>query len=442
MSKVQPFHAEAQQGAPNECQKRSLLDRFPVELLEWVISLGTINPYSKRRDIKWTLMWRGVSRKWKNVIDNCPSLWSTIAVGPTDQPKQVKTQLEKSKGVLLDLQVSEFEGNPMHSRSVQLLLDNTHRWRSLVLDRDRGKFVALLKSLSPSLTNVGIRNATIPRDYRLFSLVRQNLRRLALFGVTIAHDFDPPLGLEDLEITYCEELSENGLIRPFSANKFHQFLHANPNLRILELTEISYTSIEDHGLQPVNLSKLEKVTVNGFQVFDLFLAEPHVEVDLTLRVSGRRPPLREGGPNKVEICLDSMASDEDLRNSILEDILDEAEKDGHISARVELALLEERETDSDVSLEVLKLLQTPVSDSFSGKTHWRLPSLDTIIMCPYSLQYHHLRAFVQARSNDCCIQPASPVTSISIRTHLRAEGSDCEEVLDEVMACIGGGNDG
>ncbi|KIO31687.1 hypothetical protein M407DRAFT_218881 [Tulasnella calospora MUT 4182] len=467
MSKAQPFNAEAQQDALSELQP-PYIDLLPVELLERVISLGTNDPDFKRQDLKWILTWRGVSQKWKNVIDNCPSLWSTIAVGLTDRPKQVKIQLEKSKGVLLDLQV--LECIPMASRSVQLLLDNTLRWRSLMLDGGLEEFVPLLKSTLPSVTNVDIHNKTIPRDYRLFSLVRPNLRRLSLYRVVIAHDFDPPLGLEDLEITNCAERLENRWISALSTNKFHQFLNANPNLRILELKEVSYTSFEDHGLQPVNLSKLEKLTVVGFQVIDLFLAEHHVEVDLTLRVSEGKPPLRawttfvrglrkvkrvtiavtdgflhitgEGGPNKVKICLDVRASYKDLRNSILEDILNDAEKDAHISARVELALLDRSDGDPDVSLEVLKLLQTPVSDSLSGKTRWRLPNLDTITICPYGLSYHHLRAFVQARSNDCCIQPASPVTSISIRTRLRGGGSDYEEVLDEVMACIGGGNDG
>ncbi|KAG8899749.1 hypothetical protein FRC01_010388, partial [Tulasnella sp. 417] len=157
-----------------------------------------------------------------------------------------------------------------------------------------------------------------------------------------------------------------------------------------------------------------------------------------------------GGPYHAELFLDtSEARYEDTGNvvySLLKDILDEAEKDAHIPARVELSLFTSTaygwSSDFDLALEVLKLLQTPVCDFSSGLPRWRIPNLDTISMPDPGLPYHHLRAFVQARSNgSTCIHPSSPITGIFTRTHAFDEEYR-EEVLNKVMAYAVTGMDG
>ncbi|KAG8893773.1 hypothetical protein FRC01_013355, partial [Tulasnella sp. 417] len=157
-----------------------------------------------------------------------------------------------------------------------------------------------------------------------------------------------------------------------------------------------------------------------------------------------------GGPYHVELFLDtSEARYEDTGNvvySVLKDILDEAEKDTHLLARIELSLFTSMahgwSRDFEVALEVLKLLQTPVCDFSSGQPRWRIPNLDTISMPDPGLPYHHLRAFVQARSNgSTCIQPSSPITGIFTRTHAFDEEYR-EEVLNKVMASTVTGKDG
>ncbi|KIO31685.1 hypothetical protein M407DRAFT_218876 [Tulasnella calospora MUT 4182] len=471
MSKNQPFHVETRPDAPTQRKERPFIDLLPIELLEQVISLGVDNPGSGRSTIKCACLWRTVSRRWKYVIDDCASLWTSIFL--RNGTENLKPQLEKSKGALLDIQILRFMGNSMDCQCVQLVIDNAHRWRTLAVYGCLQEFAARLELPPSILTDVEIQSSIILRDCKLFTFVGPNLRRLTLTSVVIAHDFDPPVGLEDLQLVKARERSESGSIRDLPANKFHQFLNANPNLRILRLGAFSRRARDRCGLQPVNLPKLEKVTLFGSQVFGLFWAEHCLEACLTLRCDEEKPPLGAwttfvhglrkaerveigvcdgdifistvGGPSTIEISLNrSDPRYGSLRISILEDFLNEAEKDAHISAPVELGLLTRGESGSnfDFNLEVLKLLQTPVSDSLSGKSRWRIPNLHKIVMNYPAPPYHHLQAFIQARSNGCCIQPASPITSISIHSFDENEESFYEEVLDKVMACAGGGNDG
>ncbi|KAG8898290.1 hypothetical protein FRC01_010962 [Tulasnella sp. 417] len=415
-------------------------------------------------------MWRVVSWKWKNVIDNFPSLWSSINI--IDRTEHVKIQLEKSKGVPVDIQI--LSPSVPDGDWTQLLVDNASRWRSLVIDGYPLEFAAQLGPSPLNLVSLNIHLTDIPHDCSLFSLIRPNLRKLELTALVIPHTFDPTLGLEELQLYNVYERLEDGSTDRLSVTKFHQFLQTNPNLRVLELNEIAQASPNDSVPQQVSLPRLEEFTSYTSRVLNLFRAEHCVDLRIYECLVKEPPPLSTwatsvhairrveqltitvadsylslqgaGGPYHVELCVATTEvgyEDEgDVIYSVLNDILDEAEKDTHISARVELALFViGRKSAFDVALSVLKLLQTPFSDFSLGKSRWRTPNLDTITMLAPGLPYHHLRAFIQARSNgSTCIQPSSPITGIFTRSD-DVDGLDREDVFNQVMAYTGGGND-
>ncbi|KAG8912925.1 hypothetical protein FRC00_003466 [Tulasnella sp. 408] len=413
-------------------------------------------------------MWRTVCRKWKDVIDDCPSLWSTIVLG--SGTKHVNPQLENSKAAPLHLEILSLNDVYEDDHVVQLLADSAYRWRSVLLFEYPGEIIRRLGSSPSTLDTLNIHVTQIPEDCRLFNLIRPNLRKLTLVKSTIPYNFDPTLGLEELYFSDVREYGEDGNRRALSIHKFRHFLQANSNLQSLSLYGSVYASPSDRDLQSINLPKLENVVMHVPDAFHLFRAEHCVAVRFRAGYWTERPPptawttpghtlrgvkrmkisvtpgcLRVTAvtkPYKVEVTLDGMYGDSRLPCSILEDFLNEAEKDSPISARVELGLFADNPPggDFDIGLETLKLLQTPVWDPSSGQTRWRIPSLDTISMLDPGLPYHHLRAFVQERSSGICIQPASSVTGIFIRSSEWDEDGG-EDVLNEVMACTGGEND-
>ncbi|KAG8922813.1 hypothetical protein FRC01_013572 [Tulasnella sp. 417] len=412
-------------------------------------------------------MWRRVSRKWKNVIDNCPSLWSSIHT--KKGTKHVRTVLEKSKGAPIDLLI-EWSSRADDDDWIRLLAENVRRWRSIWFDHYFNELVAQLGSSPLMMDELIIHGASIPHDCKLFNPIRPNLRRLDLVAVTILHDFDPMLGLEELRLSGIREQREDGTIDESPISKIHQLLQANPNLRTLKIDHIP-SSRNEHSLQSVDLPKLEEVAMFGSQVLPLFRAEHCRAVRFTVRSITETPPssawttlahtlkrvkrfeirvddtelwFGDGdGSYEVNVLLGVITpiheERKDLIYSLLKDILDEAEKDAQISAHVDLALFATWESGgaSDLNLEVLELLQTPASHSSSRNAYWRIPNLNVIIILESVMPYNRLRAFIQARSNSDGIQPASPVTSILSRSSKWDYKKGFKEVLDKVMSCTG-----
>ncbi|KAG8922814.1 hypothetical protein FRC01_013573 [Tulasnella sp. 417] len=423
-------------------------------------------------------MWRRVSRKWKNVIDNCPLLWSSIYT-PMG-PKQVRTHLEKAKEAPLDIIVSFSRARSQDSKCIRLVAENAHRWRSVRFLHYFNKVVATLGSSSlMMLDKLQIQSTSIPRDCKLFSLIGPNLRKLALLLVTIPHNFDPTLGLEELHLNSIYEHVEDGTRRTLPLSKFRHFLQANPNLRILELNEHLTASPNERALQLIDLPKLEEATTSGSLALHMFRAEHCRVVRIHMSSIKETPPLSAwttlahtlkgferflihvgnaelyildqsgtGGPSKIGVFLHlGGAENEDRRDlvySLLGDILKElAEFDAQLSGRVELALFASGESgsNSDLNLQVLELLQTPLSHSSSRQTRWRIPNLDTIRMLEPGLPYNYLRAFIQARSNGDRIQPAGPITGIFIQNN-KSDYENRKEVLGEVLCSSGERSDG
>lgn len=454
----------------NESQKRSFIDVLPTELLEQVICLGASGHRYGGPEVKWVSMWQRVSRKWVSVINSCPTLWSSITI--RYNAEHLEKLLEKSKGAPLDIWIDY--PHPQGMDWIQLLVNNAHRWRSINLFENLHDFMARLDRSPSILRELRVGFTHIPHDCILFNPISPELRKLRLFMVTIPHSFNPHLGLEELYLIGSGELEEDTGDVALSINKVHQFLQGNPNLRILRLEGGYKGSPNQRNLQPINLTKLEEVEIKDCQVLHLFQAERCVKFRFRMNLIEEKPSLnawttfahalkrverlkiviRDGS---LDIsCMDRLyGADIELGSiqprggdsgpltySILEDILNESEKVAPISARVELALFTANKSDSgfDVGLEVLKLLQTPITPPPSDHSRWRIPNLDTLVMLDPGLPYRSLQAFVQARSDGHRMKATSPITGIFTQNDSSDDEGHRKNVLSEVMAYLEGGN--
>ncbi|KAG8947984.1 hypothetical protein FRC04_010181 [Tulasnella sp. 424] len=427
------------------------IDTLPTELLEWVIGLGATEDRAWSPEIKWICEWRRVCWKWAFVIDHCSPLWSCILV--SKGTGHVRTQLEKSKEAPLIIRISIPDGQ---GEWIRLLVDNVNRWKAIMWRSPHWRELsAMLDSPPPILETLSIHRTIIPPDSKFFNPPSPNLRSLELKDLTIPSNTQPISGLEELRLVYIETL-ENGGVAPISVRKVHQFLQASPGLQVLELVGACSASAADKTLQPVDLPNLEELKVYHFSFLHLFRAEHCVDLTVSLwSVQERLPPvawttvlptlrrakglgvdvsnhsleivcLRKPPTAKLFLRFEPEQGTADLTYFILEEILQELENESCISARTQLSL----SPDDDISVKVLKLLQSPMPGPSS---RWRLPHLDTVRICGEGFPYQYLKAFVEARANAQGDQAPKAVTSIiqEIDTYFGlAEG---KEILGEVM---------
>ncbi|KAG8920170.1 hypothetical protein FRC00_010391, partial [Tulasnella sp. 408] len=314
-----------------------------MELLQSVISLGAYGLDIEGPRIKWVCTWRRVSQKWKDAIDSFPSLWSSIVI--KDRTEHVKTQLEKSKGAPLSVRILSFLTDIPDHHWIQPVVDNVHRWKSVMFYGYPEDIVTRLESRPSMLEAFGMERAGIPDDCKLFNLFKPNLRKLSLTQVNISHRFDPPLGLEELHLHCVVEL-EDGRFGYLSTNKVHRFLQKSPNLRILQLEGPCSRSPNDHTLRPVALPKLEEVSTVTSQVHHLFYAENCLNFSIGMKLTQERLPLSSWATfarvlkrvERLKITVEDDSLNFEAVAGPYEDILDEVEKDQPIAAHVELAL--------------------------------------------------------------------------------------------------------
>ncbi|KAG8943491.1 hypothetical protein FRC04_002842 [Tulasnella sp. 424] len=254
------------------------VDILPTELLERVISIGATGYAGP--EIKWIFKWQRVSRKWASVIDRCPALWSYIEVS-AGAGSHVSTQLIKSKGVPLIIHLSSGDDD---YGWIRLLVDNVRRWKSIRFYSSLAmeKASAMLDSPPPMLEALKIYETYILPDSKFFHPSSPNLRVLELSEVTIPSNIPPVIGLEELHLSRIHEALGDGICTPISVRKLHQFLQASPGLQVLELAGDCSVSAADASLQPVDLPNLEELEVHGLPVLHLFRAEHCADLAVSL----------------------------------------------------------------------------------------------------------------------------------------------------------------
>ncbi|KAG8962695.1 hypothetical protein FRC05_005151 [Tulasnella sp. 425] len=340
----------------------------------------------------------------------------------------------KIKTLPLEITVFTPPGPEHDTEWMQLLVNHAHRWRSISFDKYFREMIAILDSSPPTLEILSLTFATIPPDCKLFSPGSTHLRKLTLTVVDLPKNFDPPFELEELYLSNIFEPYESSTYVCISMQRLHRFLQASPGLRSLALDGPCNKFPGDNERPPVNLPKLQDVQISCpscSSIIRLFRAEHCTQVKFDLRSSIERPPLMawatlvhalkraeelkiivrdtslciQSKPNTVGLTFQFVGAEygdsKRLACSILEDILNETERDSPLSARIELTLLTiyQRNGDFDVAIEILKLLQPTISEPSSGLTRWRLPYLDTLRIPDDGRPDKPFQVFVQARSN-------------------------------------------
>ncbi|KAG8938873.1 hypothetical protein FRC04_007400 [Tulasnella sp. 424] len=420
----------------------TLIDVLPIELLEWVIHLGATDSPDGGPSLKWVCTWRQVCRKWAFAIDGCPSLWSSIDTRLKIQTWQ--NQLARSGASPLDITVYELpQFKYMSDRKLaewmRPLIDHAHRWRSLSISSiSLCKFlwerIAILDSSLPMLEILSLTCTRMASDFKFFNSHSIHLRKLALAAVHLPRNFEPPFELEELYLSGINEPGESGTYVPISMRRLHRFLQASPGLRSFTLNGPCTKSAEDGELPPVDLHKLQDVKIDRAFIVHLFRAEHCAQVAFNLGslAADERPPLmawatlvhalkraeeleiliRDGylriwsKPNTVRLSislqfarLPDYGDSIRLMYSILKDILNEAERDSSLTARIKLTLwnTEQWNRSFDIALKVLKLLQTPITEPSSGLTRRRLPHLSKLRIPKDSRPFQPFHAFERER---------------------------------------------
>ncbi|KIO23018.1 hypothetical protein M407DRAFT_27440 [Tulasnella calospora MUT 4182] len=172
-------------------------DELPNEILEYIIWL-TLDSFGQT-DVKDLQTFASVSRRWKDIVLNCPLLWSYISVAWDRIHQTLALKLRRSGNNLLEVddsntrveQISchEILGTAMHRlRALSSAQSQTEALPSL-LGLDLTRLERLRLAISISLSPVHQRIGPTPR-----------LRSLTLEGVTLTPTGGPFGGLRELTV--------------------------------------------------------------------------------------------------------------------------------------------------------------------------------------------------------------------------------------------------
>jgi len=103
-----------------------------------------------------------VSRRWRDVILQCPSLWSIIRVTQQRRMLLLEAQVARSAELPLKIGICEIYDEELLNAILDILIPCAVRWRSLVIQGNVFRLCSALTRLNyheyPSLTHVSIQN--------------------------------------------------------------------------------------------------------------------------------------------------------------------------------------------------------------------------------------------------------------------------------------------
>lgn len=150
----------------------NITDRLPPELLSHIFQLVVVGSSGIWRQ-EWVRHLVSVSRRWRDVIYNRASFWTTVVVHGSRGLSSVSAHLTRSRNCLLDIEIRSFRENefPRLRRRLTLLIVHVRRWRSLELCVD-GKAMQLSLDLLSTMTFPSLTRALIQssRQHRTRSL--------------------------------------------------------------------------------------------------------------------------------------------------------------------------------------------------------------------------------------------------------------------------------
>ncbi|KAI6044070.1 hypothetical protein EDC04DRAFT_458272 [Pisolithus marmoratus] len=133
----------------SELRPVAAINHLPVEVLVPIFQYAlSMTGYSRwRQHCIQKQLFAAVSRWWRDIVMNTPSLWTTICVYPTWPSSSVKTHVARSHEYPLDIAFLKQWRKSEGSASLRSVLSCTSRWRSLTI-RSKACTQSLLCDLS------------------------------------------------------------------------------------------------------------------------------------------------------------------------------------------------------------------------------------------------------------------------------------------------------
>ena len=133
------------------------INRFPIELLSQIFALCIPDPKSPEKPLHRIV---SVSRRWRDIVWNNPSFWTSIKMMPIQPKKSLKKKLKRSQKALLDIWIGDWDYricdvHVMFHTSLGAIIPHADRWRSLTIDLD-GMDMAFVECILRKLTHLSI----------------------------------------------------------------------------------------------------------------------------------------------------------------------------------------------------------------------------------------------------------------------------------------------
>jgi len=115
------------------------INRLPTELLLQIFTLCIQDPKYPEKPLHRIV---GVSRRWRDVVWNNASFWTSIKVTPIQSKKSLKKQLKRSRKAFLDIWIEDWDYSRQYHAHDKLrallaaIFLHANRWRSLTIDSD------------------------------------------------------------------------------------------------------------------------------------------------------------------------------------------------------------------------------------------------------------------------------------------------------------------
>ena len=192
------------------------INRLPTELLSQIFALCIPDSKFPEKPLHRIV---SVSRRWRDVVWDDPSFWTSIKVTPTQDKKLLKKQLKRSRKALLDIWIADWDDHRVYDAYDKLcallgaIVPHANRWRSLIISESMD-----LEFVEPILMKMN--HLSIP-------FLRE-------FSINITDDLDyPDMPCPDFLSPTCAPALEYLTLKPsFQLDNFT----ALPALKVLHLT--------------------------------------------------------------------------------------------------------------------------------------------------------------------------------------------------------------
>ena len=189
------------------------INRLPLELLSRILIHSMSEPEFPERSLHGIA---GVSRRWRDVILNTPTFWTSVMVTPGQWLSQfslLRRQLKRSCVAPLDIWIRGWYYSHALQDVLDIILPHTNRWRTLTISNNAIVVTAsILRIISlkkfPSLREISVHSTSGGNADRTPLLIISHESFLALQHLTLAlpllsNTWAPlsPINLRTLDLT-------------------------------------------------------------------------------------------------------------------------------------------------------------------------------------------------------------------------------------------------